>query len=199
VQIDSVYLSPANPQADLTSSLFDVNPIIDLTRAAGAITYSTDIRYCRRHPKVRIGMRRLITSILLIGGLCATANADIWKWVDEDGNIHFGDTPAREHTANAELVTYTHENRSASTSRSARTNAGDSRDSHSEETASEERERQDAQAYYCNRAKEIYRSYADAPRLYKTKEDGQREYLSDQETAAALADAEAGVAEWCNN
>ena len=125
-------------------------------------------------------------------GLCVTANADIWKWVDEDGNVHFGDTPAHESAMTAELVTYAHDRRSA------RTNASRNKDIHPEGTAGEEQAGQDAQAFYCNRAKEIYRSYADAPRLYRTNEDGQREYLSDQETAAALANAEASVTEWCN-
>lgn len=139
-------------------------------------------------------MKQLIASILLMFGPFVTANADIWKWVDEGGNVHFGDTPEREYAVKAELVTHTHGSRSASTSSSAQTNASRGKDIHSEE----ERAGQDAQAYYCNRAKEIYRSYADAPRLYRTNEDGQREYLSDKETAAALATAEASVAEWCN-
>ena len=143
-------------------------------------------------------MRQLIASILLMLGLFGTANADIWKWVDEDGNVHFGDTPERKYAVKAELVAHTQGNQSASTSSSARTDAGRSKDIHSEEAVEEDQAGQDAQAYYCNRAKEIYRSYADAPRLYRTNEDGQREYLSNKETAAALATAEASVAEWCS-
>ena len=143
-------------------------------------------------------MRQLIASILLLFGPCIAANADIWKWVDEDGNVHFGDTPAREYAVNAELVTYTPGNRSASTSSNSQTNTNRGNDTNPEETPEEKRARQDSQAYYCDRAKEIYDSYVDAPRLYRTSEDGRREYLSDQEAAAALANAEASVAEWCN-
>lgn len=139
-------------------------------------------------------MRRLIASILLLCGPYLAANADIWKWVDEDGNVHFGDTPAREYAMNAELVRYTSGNRSVSTSSNDRPNTSRSNDVDSEE----EQAGRDAQAYYCNRAKEIYRSYVGAPRLYRTSEDGGREYLSDQEAAAALAKAEASVAEWCS-
>jgi hypothetical protein len=139
-------------------------------------------------------MRQIIASILLMLGLCVAANADIYKWVDEDGNVHFGDRPTREYAMTAERVRYTPGNRSASTSTNGRTSAIQGEDNNAEEN----REGQDAQAYYCNKAKEIYRSYADAPRLYRTNADGQREYLSDQEAAAALADAEASVAEWCN-
>ena len=139
-------------------------------------------------------MRQLIASILLLFGPCIAANADIWKWVNEDGNVHFGDTPAREYAVNAELVAYTPGKRSTSTSSNGQTNTSRGNDTNPEEI----RARQDSQAYYCNRAKEIYDSYVDAPRLYRTSEDGRREYLSDQEAAAALANAEASVAEWCN-
>ena len=139
-------------------------------------------------------MRQIIASTLLMFGLCAAANADIYKWVDEDGNVHFGDRPTREYAMNTERVRYASGNRSASTSTNGRTSASQGEDNNAEES----REGQDAQAYYCNKAKEIYRSYADAPRLYRTSADGGREYLSDQEAAAALADAEASVAEWCN-
>lgn len=134
-------------------------------------------------------MRQITATLLLMFGLCLTADADIWKWVDEQGNVHYGDTPAREYTNNAERVTYTSSSRSHSTPSESRT----------EDTQSEEKTAQeDAQAYYCERAKDIYRSYLDAPRLYKTGEDGQREYLSDEETAATIANARASVAEWCN-
>ena len=140
-------------------------------------------------------MRQIIASILLLFGLCVAADADIYKWVDEDGTVHFGDRPAREYAGNAELVRYTSGNKSLSTSSgNGQPSASRGKDNDSEK----EREGQDAQAYYCNKAKEIYRSYADAPRLYRTGEDGRREYLSDHEAAAALADAEASVAEWCN-
>lgn len=143
-------------------------------------------------------MRELTAIILSVFGLCLTANADIWKWVDEHGNVYFGDTPAREYAVNAELVRYTTGNRSASTSSDSRTNTSRGKDIDPEETPEERRAREDAQAYYCKQAKDIYRSYVGAPRLYRTSEDGQREYLSDEEAAATLANAEAKVAEWCN-
>ena len=143
-------------------------------------------------------MRELTAIILLVFGPCLTANADIWKWVDEQGNIHYGDTPAREYVVKAELVGYTHGSRSASTPSDSRTSTTRGKDTDPEEPAEERRAREDAQAYYCKQAKDIHRTYVDAPRLYRTNADGQREYLSDEEVAATLADAEASVAEWCN-
>lgn len=143
-------------------------------------------------------MRELAAIILLVFGVCLTANADIWKWVDEQGNVHYGDTPEREYAVNAELVRHTSGKRSGSTSSSSRTNTSRGKDIDPEENSEEGRAREDAQAYYCKQAKDIYRSYVGAPRLYRTNEDGQREYLSDEEAAATLANAEASVEEWCN-
>lgn len=143
-------------------------------------------------------MRGLTAIIFLVFGPCFIANADIWKWVDEDGNVHYSDTPAREYAVNAEPVRYASGNRSASTSSDSRTDASKDKDTDVGETPEEKTAREHAQAYYCTRAKEIYRSYVAAPRLYRSSEDGRREYLTDQETAAALANAEASVTEWCN-
>lgn len=144
-----------------------------------------------------LAMRKLIAIILLVFGPYLAANADIWKWVDENGNVHYSDTPAREYAMNAERVSYGPGNRSASRSGNSRTNASRGNDIDPQETPEEERAREDAQAYYCNQARDIYHSYVDAPRLYRTGEDGEREYLSDQEAAAALASAKASVTEWC--
>ena len=66
------------------------------------------------------------------------------------------------------------------------------------ETASDRLEREAAEAYYCKRAREIYESYVNAPNLYKTNADGEKEYLTDEEAATTLAETEAKVAELCS-
>ena len=143
-------------------------------------------------------MKKLVAVIFLGFGLSLTANADIWKWVDADGNVHYGDTPARANTLSAERISYTSGNRSASTSNDSRTVTSRGNGADPDETAEERQARESAQTYYCEQAKDIYRTYADAQRLYRTDKDGQREYLSDEEAAATLADAKAKVAEWCH-
>lgn len=141
-------------------------------------------------------MSKLPVIAFLVIGLWGTADADIWKWVDDDGNIHYGDLPAREYSKSAELVRHTTGRRS--TSNDSRTDIHSRNDSDSAETSQEQQSREEAQTYYCEQARGIYRSYANAPRLYRTSDDGEREYLSDEEMAATIADAEASVAEWCN-
>jgi len=71
-------------------------------------------------------------------------------------------------------------------------------DAYPGETDEERLDREMAEVYYCKQSKEIHSTYVNAPRLYRTNEDGQREYLSDEEAATTLAASEAKVEEWCN-
>ena len=66
------------------------------------------------------------------------------------------------------------------------------------ETPEERFERENAEAYYCKRAQEIYESDQNAPRLFRTSDNGGRIYLSDEEAAATLTETKARVDELCN-
>ena len=50
---------------------------------------------------------------------------------------------------------------------------------------------------HSKRATEIYDSYVSAPRLYKTNENGEREYLSKEEAARTIAETRAQKDEMC--
>ena len=65
------------------------------------------------------------------------------------------------------------------------------------ETAEERAEREKAEAYYCKRATEIYDSYLNAPQLYRTDENGEREYLSKNDAAATIAETKDKMNELC--
>ena len=54
-----------------------------------------------------------------------------------------------------------------------------------------------AEAYYCKRATEIYDSYVNAPRLYKTGADGDKVFLTDEEAEATLSETKDRVSELC--
>jgi hypothetical protein len=65
------------------------------------------------------------------------------------------------------------------------------------ETPEERAEREKAEAYYCKRATEIYESYVNAPRLYKTNDAGERVYLDKEEAAKTIAETRAQKDELC--
>ena len=159
-------------------------------------------------------MTRLLTILVFAVGLSAPALADVWKWVDASGKTHFvdtmkpiytwidengkryySDTPGHEDAVSVELVwhsTGTLEDLEGS-------DGGDADDGYAYpgETAEERAEREAADAYYCKRATEIFESYLNAPRLYRTNDAGEREYLSEKEAAATIAETKARMNELC--
>jgi len=164
-------------------------------------------------------MKKLITICVLLLGLTQTADADIWKWVDalgkthfvstirpiytwidESGKVHYADHPDHEDAISADLVWHSagslkETDGSASAAAAAPQTEGYA---YPGETAEQRAERKRAEEYYCMRATEIYDSYMNAPQLYKTNEDGEREYLSKADVAQTLAETRAKKDELCN-
>lgn len=160
-------------------------------------------------------MKQLVVTIALLFGVCLSANADVWKWVDasgkthfvdtmkpiytwidEFGKIHYSDTPDHEDAISVDLVWM---------STGTLDEVADTADkpksvgyAYPGETAEDRAEREKAEAYYCKRATEIYDSYLNAPQLYRTGEDGKREYLSKKDAAATIAETKAKMNELCD-
>ena len=156
-------------------------------------------------------MIRLPTIIALTIGLSLPAAADVWKWVDatgkthfvdtmkaiytwvdENGKRHYSDTPGHEDAVSVQLVWH-----SSGTLEDLENPETEDGYAYPGETAEERAEREAADAYYCKRATEIFESYLNAPRLYRTNEAGEREYLTEKEAAATVAETEARMNELC--
>ncbi len=165
-------------------------------------------------------MKRLHTLLLLLS-LSSPAFADIWKWVDAEGETHFvntdtpiytwvddygkrhySDTPDHEDAVSVELVWHSEgtledpENEGGG--KATGVDDGESGGyAYPGETAQQRAEREAAEAYYCKRATEIYDSYVNAPRLYRSSEAGERQYLSEDEAVATIAEMKAKMQELC--
>lgn len=158
-------------------------------------------------------MKQLFTILVLILGCCAGAQADVWSWVDaegkthfvdtktaiytwvdESGDVHYSDTPDHEDAVSVELVWV-----SSGSLDTLQANNDDAGSGYADpgETPEERAEREQAEAYYCKRATEIYDAYVNAPRLYKTSESGEREYLSKEDAASTIAETRAQKDEHC--
>ena len=156
-------------------------------------------------------MKFFFTLILLTA--CAAAHADVWMWVDargnthfvdsnkpiftwvdESGEVHYSDSPDHEDAVSVELVWHaagTRKDPEASSDGSATgatTDAVVRKDPLVDDGSDE---------YYCQRASEIYESYINAPQLYRTNAAGEREFLSEQETADTIAETKARRDELC--
>ena len=162
-------------------------------------------------------MKRLLVLLLFTSGVSMNAAADVWMWVDADGNthfvdtnrpiytwvdefgkVHYADTPDHEGAVSVQLKWV-----SSGTLEDvmARRNGGSAADdkgyAHPGETAEERAEREAAEAYYCKRATEIYESYVNAPDLYRTDENGERVYLTKDEAKATIAETKAKMDDLC--
>jgi hypothetical protein len=149
----------------------------------------------------------LLFSILI----CGSAAADIWKWVDAEGQTHFvdtstaiftwsedgeffySDTPDHEDAIAVQLVWV------AKGTLEDMENAANSSDGYAfpGESPDERAEREDAEAYYCKKATQIYDSYQNAPRLYRTNDAGEREYLSAEAAQTTLDETKSKMDDLC--
>ena len=150
--------------------------------------------------------------LLLSVFVCGGALADIWKWVDangethyvdtntaiftwvEDGRTFYSDTPDHEDAVAVQLVWV-----SKGTLDDLKS-AAESSDGYAfpGETPEERAEREKTEAHFCKRATEIYASYINAPRLYRTNKSGEREYLSKKDVKATLTDTKSKMNDLCS-
>ena len=138
--------------------------------------------------------------MLLLVALPASA-ATVYRSVDENGNIQYSDRPDGQDT---ETVVIRTRRISGATTVAAATRPADPNPSQSvteEETVKEgpsDEEIAARKAENCSIAKERLERYVTSRRLYKVRDDGEREYLSDTELDEARAKAQADVEEWCS-
>jgi Domain of unknown function (DUF4124) len=162
-------------------------------------------------------MYRHIAFVAVLLTLFQSANADIWTWtdakgevhmvtsakpiytwLDESGDVHYSDTPDHENAVSVDLV-WRSTGSVAPGEEEKRAPTGVASDStYQGETGADRLAREQAEADYCKRAKDIYESYLSAPRLYETDSNGKRIYLDKKQTAAKLSETESVVAQLCN-
>jgi hypothetical protein len=138
----------------------------------------------------------IVTLAVLAAG--TLHGAEVYRYVDENGNVAYGDRPVGE---NAESIVIT---TSAPIVPSQAAAAAQPGVETPDETVQRERreptpeERAEERAANCTIARERMDRYAMSRRLYRSLPDGEREYLSDAEIDEAKAGAAADVQEWCD-
>ncbi len=160
---------------------------------------------CKRAINRRLGWFAALFVFLPAG----SALADVWKWVDafgkthyveslrpiftwvDDGRVYYSDTPDHEDAIAVQLVWH-----STGTLADVEEEGGAGADAMSE-TEKQRQERLEAEERYCQRVTEIHDSYVNAPRMYKSGEDGEREYLSKREHKKAIREIAAVMKEAC--
>ncbi len=147
--------------------------------------------------------------ILLLGLLLSSAaSADMWKWVDANGNshyvdsnrpiytwidnsggVHYGDTPAHEDAVLVQLVRMS--------SGPASSSGGEAVSAYSASASGAHASRDDLVAQNCTRANEILASYLNSSQLSRTNDSGEQEVLTAAERQAAIVEAQEKTAYLC--
>lgn len=161
-------------------------------------------------------MKTSFLTLLLIMMISPFANADVWRWTDANGDVHYvtskkpiytwvddygmvqyADKPGHETAVSVDLVWHSEADSVEAAEQKAAAGSSGSGWARPGESPEERLEREKAEQYYCDRAKEIYDSYLNAPRLYETNDEGEKVYLTDEQVAAKIEETEKAVAQVC--
>ncbi len=146
-------------------------------------------------------MIRFAIAVLCGALLAAPAVGQVYKWTDDEGRVHYSDTPPSETEATL-LPIKSEETDLEATLREQvarerelelreRTEAGAAEDAEAEVAHRAAVERA------CVQARERVATIESARRLSRVDDDGNRRTYNEEERAAALAEARRQVEEWC--
>jgi hypothetical protein len=140
--------------------------------------------------------------ILLLSLVITPVNAGVYKWTDDDGNVHFGDRPANPDSA-TEIIIHSDNNTGVTNS------SGNNKEREyllrkideekladavkRKKRSAEERKRKKRCDYFKSR----YQSHIQSNRTYRTSPQGERYYLTDEERAARKKKLSKNVAKYC--
>ena len=139
---------------------------------------------------------------LLASGLAA--GGEIYKWIDENGNVHYEDRPISE--GNVERVVGVQSRNTDTVAvaarvdelRKARAAARQAEAEASEGTSKEElRAEQQARHDKCQSYRSKLQAFLTAPRMYEQDASGERDYLDEDEIMAARSRVEEKIQEYC--
>ena len=150
--------------------------------------------------------RKILVLVLAAAALSTSALAgEIYKYVDENGNVHYLDRPTGESGEERLDVTYSGTSSAAVSAQvKRRQNYMDALDEARKETQSrreaeaQARAETEARAAKCQESRSRLESYLQAHRLYRQDEAGEREYLDDEQILEARRKAEEAIQEHCS-
>jgi len=162
----------------------------------------------------------LCSVCMLVLAMPMLANAQIYKWKDKNGVVRYSDTPpattekidtigkkntakpvpAAPESTNVQPVTAVPSNENLEEQVNPEVEAARmrARNAEMEKKNAQEKERQaKLDAENCKAARANYQSYAQGGRIYKTNENGEREYFGDAELEANKVQAQSEINQYC--
>jgi hypothetical protein len=144
-------------------------------------------------------------ALLLLLAMAGTASGQIYKWTDEDGNVHFTDKPVAEEAervaiqskrTDAAKVQAQVQARADAAAKAAEEEAAATPQGPTEE---ELQARLEERAKKCATYRERLQRFVQSRRIYREDEAGERVYLSEEEMQEAREKVENQVQEYCDS
>ena len=143
--------------------------------------------------------------MLVLVGASAPAVGEIYKWTDEDGNVHFGDKPVGEdpqrvaiqsRPTNPARVESRVQARASAAAKAAEEEAAATPAGPTEEQMQARlAERQEK----CDSYRERLQRFVTSRRIYREDENGERVYMSEEEMLEAREKVENQVQDYCTS
>ena len=150
--------------------------------------------------------RKFLVLVIAAAALTSSAFAgEIYKYVDENGSVHYVDRPTGESGEERLDVSYSGTSSETVTAQvqkrrdymsaleEARTDAKSQREAEAQARAEMEQ-----RAAKCQESRARLESYLQAHRLYRQDESGERQYLDDEQILEARRKAEEAIQEHCS-
>lgn len=150
----------------------------------------------------------IIVAVFTMWAPQSAAQDEVYRWVDENGVVHFGDKAPQQQEA--EVISIP-ESSGVSPQRSSRPEPGNPADNQepqpspaqqARDARAEARQERQAEAKVtaanCKMARELISKLEPTPRVIVTHEDGTVTRMDDDERLAKIAEAKAFVAENCD-
>jgi len=138
--------------------------------------------------------RFLLCAVLLTWS--TLASAVVYKWVDAQGKVQYGDRPPDGVHAEVVELLGTHNNRTAAP---APTHSSTPAPTASETKKAVESDVAQTREKQCADAQDRYKKLIEGRRLYKTGENGERQYLTSEEVDSERLNAKRDIDEICNS
>jgi hypothetical protein len=144
-------------------------------------------------------MKRLLLFAALIAW-SGMASAVVYKWIDAQGKLQYGDRPPDGvHAEVVELlIPHPASARSASTTAPAK-NAAQSPAKEAEDKKAVEQDVAQTRDKQCADAQDRYKKLIEGRRLYKTGPDGERQFMNSEEIDTERLNAKRDVDTICNS
>jgi len=147
-------------------------------------------------------MRNLRLLLILIITAAATANAGVYKWTDEQGNVHFGDRPTSSQAEQIKLKKYPKSSGPTSSSTQPKVTQQQLLNMYQQERekkkAEKKKQKEEAKtlALKCARARDNLSQY-EGSRLYEVLPSGERRYFSDEEHSQTISNLKKNIKRHC--